>query len=151
MFSLLRPKLLPLGTEAPDFSLPDQAGHTTRLSDLRGRRPVVLVFYPMDETTNCRKQLCQLRDRWDDFHRKEAVVFGVNPGGAESHQKFRSLHQFPFPLLVDEGKRVADLYGAGGLLIKRCVYGIGRDGKIVFAEAGMPSPETILAALEKAS
>ena len=145
-----QPQLLAVGSKAPDFSLTDESGGETRLSDLRGRA-VVLVFYPRDETPHCRKQLCQLRDRWGSFQGKGVVVFGVNPGKAKSHRKFRSRHDLPFPLLVDEGKKVAGLYGVGGLFIKRCVYGVGKGGDVVFAEAGMPSPERILAAVERAS
>ena len=141
-------EILPVGSEAPDFQLPDETGNVVRLSDFRGRRPVVLVFYPMDETPHCRTQLCQLRDTWASFEGKGVAVFGVNPGKAESHRKFRSRHGFPFPLLVDEEKKVAGIYGAGGIFIKRCVYGIGADGAIVFAEAGMPAPKKILEALE---
>ena len=145
--SFFRPELLAVGAAAPDFSLVDEEGGETKLSALRGR-PVVLVFYPMDETPHCRTQLCQLRDTWASFEGKGVAVFGVNPGKAESHRKFRSRHGFPFPLLVDEGKKIAGIYGAGGIFIKRCVYGIGADGAIVFAEAGMPAPEKILEALE---
>ncbi len=85
-------------------------------------------------------------DSWAAFEEKGVAVFGVNPAEAERHRKFRSRHEFPFPLLVDERKRVAGLYGAGGVFIKRCVYGIGTDGAIVFAEAGMPAPKKILEA-----
>ena len=145
--SFFRSELLAVGAAAPDFSLADEEGCETQLSALRGR-PVVLVFYPMDETPHCRTQLCRLRDAWASFEGKGVAVFGVNPGKAESHRKFRSRHGFPFPLLVDEGKKVAGIYGAGGIFIKRCVYGIGADGAIVFAEAGMPAPEKILEALE---
>ena len=144
--SFFRPKLLSVGAQAPDFTLTDDQRKKTRLSALRGR-PVVLVFYPMDETPHCRTQLCQLRDTWGSFEGKGVAAFGVNPGKAESHRKFRLRHGFPFPLLVDDGKKVAGLYGAGGMFIKRCVYGIGADGAIVFAEAGMPTPEKILQAL----
>lgn len=75
------------------------------------------------------------------------AVFGVNPGSPAGHRKFSEKHGFQFPLLVDEGKKTAALYGAGGLLVKRTVYAIDPEGKIVFAERGMPSPDTILEAL----
>jgi peroxiredoxin Q/BCP len=89
-----------------------------------------------------------LRDNWDAFVRRGVQLFGVNPGGAESHAKFRAHYHFPFPLLVDRGKKVARLYGANGLVIRRTVYGIGTDGRIVFAERGKPEPARILAALQ---
>ncbi len=140
-------ELLPVGSEAPDFQLADEQGRPVQLSEYRGKQPVVLVFYPMDETAVCRGQLCELRDHWDRFTEQGVAVFGVNPGGAASHEKFKRNHGFPFPLLVDEGKKVASKYGAGGLLVKRSVYAIGQDGRIVFAERGKPSSETILAAI----
>jgi peroxiredoxin Q/BCP len=139
--------LLPVGMEAPDFSLRDDAGNLVHLAGWKGCAPVVLVFYPVDETPGCRKQLCELRDHWDEFARRGVQVFGINPGSAESHGKFRRNHHFPFPLLVDQGRKVAKLYGASGLVIRRTVYAIGKDGRIVFAERGRPDPGKILAAI----
>lgn len=75
---------------------------------------------------------------------KNAVVYGVNPGSAESHRKFAQKNQLEFPLLVDEGQRVARLYNANGLFVKRTVYLIGPDGRIEFAQRGMPTPLEIL-------
>ena len=75
-------------------------------------------------------------------------MFGVNSGSAGSHKKFRQSHGLPFPLLVDQGKTVARLYGANGFpVVRRTVYAIGKDGRLVFAERGMPEPARILAAL----
>jgi thioredoxin-dependent peroxiredoxin len=73
-------------------------------------------------------------------------IFGVNPQKLESHAKFRAKFQFPFPLLVDQGKKVATLYHAGGPIVKRTVYLIGPDGAIRFARRGMPPPAEVLAA-----
>jgi len=143
-------KLLSIGSQAPDFTLGDDSGGSVRLSDWRQRGPVVLVFYPMDETPGCRKQLCEVRDHWNEFVRRGVAVFGVNPGSAASHAKFRRNHRFPFPLLVDEGKKVAKGYNASGLVIRRTVYAIGKNGRIVFAERGKPEPAKILAAVESA-
>lgn len=145
MIDWLFGKPLPVGAEAPDFTLADQDGKKYTLSKLRGKN-VVLVFYPADETPTCRKQLCEFRDNWADVKTKNAVVFGVNPGSAASHAKFRENRSFPFPLLVDEGQRVAHLYAAGGLMIRRTVYLIGPDGVIRFAERGKPEPAGVLAA-----
>lgn len=73
------------------------------------------------------------------------MAFGVNPSGAESHAKFRDRHKLPFPLLIDEGKRVAVLYKTGGLLfVTRTVYLIGPDGRIAYAKRGMPSPDDVI-------
>ena len=73
-------------------------------------------------------------------------VFGVNPQNAASHAKFRAKFKFPFPLLVDERQKVAQAYHANGLIVKRTVYLIGRDVKILFARRGMPGPAEVLAA-----
>ena len=139
--------LLAVGREAPDFTLSDDTGHAVRLAEHRGRQAVVLVFYPMDETPGCRTQLCEIRDHWQDFTRRGVAVYGVNPGSAASHAKFRANHGFPFPLLVDNGKKVASLYGADGLVPRRTVYAIDLKGRIVFAERGKPTPERVLTAI----
>ncbi len=139
--------LLKVGSEAPGFVLPDDSGNRVRLRDFRGRGPVVLVFYPMDETPGCRAQLCEIRDNWDGFQRQGVAVYGVNPGSAASHARFRKKHGFPFPLLVDTGKKVAALFGADGLVPRRTVYAIDAKGRIAFAERGKPAPSRVLAAL----
>ena len=72
-------------------------------------------------------------------------MFGVNPQGLESHSKFRAKHHFPFPLLIDKGQKVAALYHANGIVLKRTVYRIGPDGLIAFARRGMPAPRDVLA------
>lgn len=145
MLDWLFSKPLVPGTPAPDFTLPDQDGNRVSLSSLRGRN-VVLVFYPADETPTCRRQLCEFRDRWPLAESKNTAVFGVNPSSAESHTKFKANRNLPFPLLVDEGKRVAALYNAGGPIVRRTVYLIGPDGVIRYAERGKPEPEQVLAA-----
>ena len=145
MLSWLFSDPLPVGTAAPDFSLSDDSGRTVRLSALRGRN-VVLVFYPGDDTTVCRKQLCEFRDRWPEVQSRNTEVFGVNPQAVSSHQAFRAKFHFPFPLLVDQGQKVAELYHANGLLVKRTVYLIDPEGIIRYARRGKPSPDEVLAA-----
>ncbi len=145
MLSWLFSSPLPVGTPAPDFSLPDDSGKKITLSDLRGKR-VVLVFYPGDDTPGCTKQLCQFRDEWSDVRSAGVQVFGVNPQSARSHDKFRKKYKFPFPLLVDEGQKVAELYHANGLFVKRTVYLVGTDGVIRFAQRGMPDPSEVVKA-----
>jgi peroxiredoxin Q/BCP len=135
--------LLP-GTAAPDFSLPDQEGKMVSLGALRGHN-VVLIFYPGDDTTVCRRQLCQFRDRWSDAQHKNTVVFGVNPQSAASHAKFICKCQLPFPLLVDQGQRTGALYKAKGLIVRRTVYLIGPNGVIRFGQRGTPDPDQVLA------
>ena len=145
MFSWLFPAPLATGTTAPDFTLPDQLGQPVHLADLRGHN-VVLVFYPGDDTTVCRRQLCEFRDSWGPAQERNTLVFGVNPQSAASHQRFLSRYTFPFPLLVDQGQRVASLYKAGGLIVRRTVYLIGPDGVIRYARRGKPAVSEVLAA-----
>ena len=145
MFSWLFSDPLPAGTTAPEFTLPDDAGRPVALSGLRGRG-VVLVFYPGDDTPGCTKQLCEFRDSWDAVRQRGVEVYGVNPQSPTSHGKFRQKYHFPFPLLVDRGQKVAALYHANGLIVKRTVYLIGPDGVIRFARRGMPRPSEVLAA-----
>ena len=138
-------KPLSIGDPAPDFSLPDQDGKLVSLAALRGRN-VVLVFYPGDDTTVCRRQLCEFRDRWAAAAAKNTLVFGVNPQNAASHDRFRAKSKLPFPLLVDRGQQVGELYRTRGLIVKRTVYLIGSDGAIRFARRGTPDPDEVLAA-----
>jgi peroxiredoxin Q/BCP len=105
------------------------------------------VFYPGDNTPGCTKQLCQLRDDWDRLRSTGVEVFGVNPQSAGSHTSFRQKQRLPFPLLVDKGQKVAELYHANGLFVKRTVYLIGVNGKIRFGRRGMPAPDQVLAPL----
>jgi peroxiredoxin Q/BCP len=146
MLSWLFSDPLPVGETAPDFSLPDQSGHVVTISKLRGK-PVVLVFYPGDNTPVCTRQLCDFRDSWEAVKARGVRVFGVNPQSAESHARFREKQKYPFALLVDKGQNVAKLYRAGGLIVKRTVYLIGEDGAIRFARRGSPKPGVVLEAL----
>ncbi len=145
MFGWLFSDPLPIGSKAPEFSLPDDGGATVTLQSLRGKN-VVLVFYPGDDTPTCRKQLCEFRDRWDQAKMRNVVVYGVNPQAADSHENFRSKYKLPFPLLVDKGQKMGELYHTNGLIVKRTVYLIGPDGTILYAKRGKPAPEEVLAA-----
>jgi peroxiredoxin Q/BCP len=136
---------LPVGTRAPDFTLPDDQGNQVSLKALRGKN-VVLVFYPRDETSVCTQQLCEFRDRWPDVQAKNTVVFGVNSQDAKSHAKFREHRAYPFPLLTDAGQKMGELYHTRGLIVKRTVYLIGPDGIIRYAKRGKPEPAEVLAA-----
>ena len=136
---------LATGTAAPDFTLPDQLGRSVHLADLHGHN-VVLVFYPGDDTTVCRRQLCEFRDAWEPARQSNTLIFGVNPQSADSHQRFIERYSFRFPLLVDHGKRVASLYKAGGLIVRRTVYLIDPGGVIRYARRGKPPIDEVLAA-----
>jgi peroxiredoxin Q/BCP len=147
MLSWLFSDPLPVGEDAPDFTLGDQNGNRVSLAALRGSN-VVLVFYPADETTLCTRQLCEFRDNWALAQAKDAVVLGINPGNEQKHERFRSKHGFPFPLLADPGQRVGAQYRTKGLIVKRTVYLIGKSGKIRYARRGKPIPEEVLATAE---
>lgn len=143
---------LAVGDKAPDFTLPDQDGKKVALSDFKGKKNVVLIFYPGDMTPGCTMQLCAVRDDWSKFAKADAVVFGMNHGDAESHATFIKKHTFPFPLLVDKDKKVATKYGAlkkffKATIIKRCVIVVGKDGKIAYLKTGMPKNTDILKAI----
>lgn len=99
-----------LNAPAPDFELLTDAGVPLRLSSLRGR-PVVLYFYPKDDTSGCTTQACGLRDGFPRFEQAGAVILGVSPDSVQSHQQFRAKYGLPFTLLADTEHAVAELYG----------------------------------------
>lgn len=126
MASLLAP-----GTVAPDFTARDQDGNLVRLADHRGR-PVVLYFYPADDTPGCTREACAFRDRIEAFRSAGALVFGVSTQDEASHREFRDKYALNFPLLADPTKELCRRYNALGLLgvAKRITYVIGPEGTI---------------------
>jgi peroxiredoxin Q/BCP len=126
------------GMEAPDFSLPSGSGEEVTLSDYRGK-PVVLYFYPKDDTPGCTVEAKAFRDVLEDFEDMGAVVVGISPDNAESHGKFSDKFGLNFPLLCDSDHEVASLYGTwveknryGKLAwgVQRATFLIDRDGRI---------------------
>lgn len=107
------------GDAAPEFTLPSDRGGDVSLASLRGR-PVVLYFYPKDDTSGCTTQACEFRDSWAEVQARGAVVLGVSPDSVASHQKFRDKFSLPFPLLADEDHAVAEAYGVWG---EKSMYG----------------------------
>ena len=98
------------GEAAPDFELERDGGGTVSLAGLRGK-PVVLYFYPRDDTPGCTTQACGIRDAWGEFEAAGAVVLGVSPDTVTKHAKFREKFDLPFPLLADADHAVSELYG----------------------------------------
>jgi peroxiredoxin Q/BCP len=98
------------GRLAPDFTLTSDSGEAVTLSSFRGT-PVVLYFYPKDDTPGCTKQARGIRDAWGEFERRGAVVLGVSPDSVQKHEKFRDKYGLPFTLLADEDHAVAEKYG----------------------------------------
>ncbi len=120
-----------MGDRAPDFTLPDQAGNQVRLSDRLGRRPVVLYFYPKDDTPGCTAEACAFRDTCDAFTEAGAEVIGVSSDTVTSHASFAARHTLPFLLLSDGDGRVRLAYGVPkllGLFPGRATYVIDRQG-----------------------
>jgi peroxiredoxin Q/BCP len=116
--------------------LPDADGNTWRLSDHRGKI-VVLLFYPGDETPICTRQMCSVRDRWEDYAATGAEVVGISTDSVESHKAFAEHHDLPLRLLSDADRKVADLYGANSLVpgkVARSVFVIDADGVIRYRD-----------------
>jgi peroxiredoxin Q/BCP len=101
------------GSAAPDFELTADDGEQVKLSDFRGK-PVVLYFYPKDDTPGCTTQACGVRDGFDEFLQRGAIVLGVSPDDASSHVRFKEKYALPFTLLADPDHAVAAAYGAWG-------------------------------------
>jgi peroxiredoxin Q/BCP len=121
------------GDTAPDFSLPDRNGNTVRLSDYRGKKAVVLYFYPKDDTPGCTKEACSFRDQYEVFKDAGAEVIGVSSDSAESHAKFASKYSLPFVLVADKGGAVRKQYGVPatlGLLPGRVTFVIDPQGVV---------------------
>jgi len=130
--------LIDEGSKSPGFSLVDQDGKTHRLKDYAGR-PVVLYFYPKDDTPGCTTEACAFRDAQPDFGTVKAVVLGVSVLDTKSKAKFAKKHGLNFPLLADEDHAVADAYGAWQeksmygrkyMGVARITYLIGPDGRV---------------------
>ena len=133
--------MLEIGTQAPDFTLPDQNGQPHSLAEYRGRK-VILYFYPKDNTAGCTKQACGFGDLYPQFTEKGAVVLGVSKDTVASHKRFEEKFGLPFTLLSDENKAVLQAYdvwkekmnyGKVTLGVVRTTYLIDEGGTIVRA------------------
>lgn len=116
---------LKVGDTAPDFTLTSQSGLPVNLRDFRGKKAVVLYFYPKDDTPGCTKESCAFRDQYEVFKAAGAEVIGVSADSPESHQQFAAKYQLPFILLSDTGNQLRKLYGVPatlGLLPGRVTY-----------------------------
>lgn len=142
------------GRKAPDFTLCDADGDQLKLSELRGA-PVVLYFYPKDDTPGCTKEACSFRDRKADLTRLGAKLLGVSPDTVASHAKFRDKYTLNFPLLADPEHRVAEKYGAwreNSMSIQRSTFLIDSEGVVrkVWKDVNVEDhDQQVLAALEE--
>lgn len=132
--------LLPvIGKPAPDFTLPSTDGGNVTLKQYKGKKTVILYFYPKDETPGCTREACDLRDHSAEIESRGTVILGVSTDPLESHMKFREKHKLPFPLLSDEDAAVSKLYGVykqknvygkKSMGIERTTFVIDRTGRI---------------------
>jgi peroxiredoxin Q/BCP len=127
------------GTIAPEFSLPDDTGSIRSLSEFRGH-PVILYFYPKDDTPGCTTEACNFRDDYSDYLGSGVIILGVSPDNSKSHAKFKAKYGLPFPLLADADHKVCELYKVWGLKkamgreymgVFRTTYLIDEQGAIV--------------------
>ena len=133
------------GKPAPDFELQSDTGETIRLSDFHGR-PVVLYFYPKDDTPGCTTEACEFRDAYDVFRDRGAEILGVSPDDVRSHEKFKTKYELPFTLLADPDHSTAEAYDVWGersfagkkyMGINRSTFVIDKDGKVARAMIGI--------------
>jgi peroxiredoxin Q/BCP len=134
-------KIMPIasGNLAPEFSLPDETGKTRTLSEFRGH-PVILYFYPKDDTPGCTTEACNFRDDYSEYTKAGVTILGVSPDTSKSHTKFKEKYSLPFTLLADTDHQVCELYGVWGLKkfmgreyngVFRTTFLIDENGKII--------------------
>ncbi len=122
---------LRVGDKAPDFTGISDSGEKITLSEKLKEGPVVLYFYPKDETPGCVAEACAFRDRWEDVRKLGATILGVSSDSAESHKKFKANRNLQFTLIADEDKQIRKAYGATGTLIpSRITFVIDKQGTI---------------------
>ena len=122
-----------VGDLAPDFTLPNQSDNPVNLADWLGNKPIVLFFYPKDDTPGCTAEACAFRDSYEVFQEAGAEVIGVSADTSASHQQFANRHKLPFTLLSDQGNRIRKLYGVPATLFVlpgRVTYIIDRQGVV---------------------
>ncbi|HEV2145867.1 MAG TPA: peroxiredoxin [Longimicrobiaceae bacterium] len=141
--------LLNAGSDAPNFTAKTTDGDTVSLHDFRGKRNVLLMFYPKDDTPGCTRQMCAARDEGAEYEAAHVVRFGVNDGDLASHEHFRDKYSLDFPLIVDEGKEIARAYGTLGEngWTARSTFLIDTHGRIVYAAPGAHGADEVLEAI----
>lgn len=146
-----------VGDTAPDFTLKDSEGNNWTLQDHKGKT-VVLMFYPGDNTPVCTKQMCSVRDNWEDYQETGAEIVGISTDSVDSHKGFSVQYNFPFPLLSDEENNVINLYEVKSWFpnrAARAIVVIDKNGKIAYHKAQAvslirPKDKDVLDAIKKA-
>jgi thioredoxin-dependent peroxiredoxin len=147
--------ILQPGDKAPEFSTVTETGEPVKLSDFRGKR-LILYFYPKDNTSGCTRQACGFRDQYQAVEDANAQVLGVSPDGAASHQRFKARHNLPFPLLLDEDHKIAEMFGAWAeksmygkkyMGIVRSHFVIDEEGRVVEARYQVRPEESVASAV----
>jgi peroxiredoxin Q/BCP len=140
---------LEVGNPAPDFTAASTDNTTFHLKEAIGTQPIVLYFYPKDNTPGCTAEACSLRDNFAAFRELNAAVYGISYDSVATHQAFAAKHKLPFPLLADKNKTIAKAYGANGLMFaRRMTFVIDKAGKIAWMDRSV-NPSTHAAELQK--
>ncbi len=146
---------LKVGDLAPDFDAYTLRGEKINLSNILSKgQKVLLVFYPKDMTSGCTAQLCGIRDVYSEYKEANVTVFGLSQDNAEMHIRFTDTYSFPFELLIDEGRKIAQQYGAiksifGNIGTKRGVFLIDTDGSIIYQVWGQQNNQEIIEFLKQ--
>ena len=143
---------LQVGDKIPEFSLPDQDGNTFNSSDYIGKKPVVIFFYPKDNTPGCTREACSFRDSYEEFTDRGAEVVGISADSESSHRKFATSHNLPFKLLADRKNKVRRLFKVEktlfNLLPGRETFVVDKDGIVIMAFNNMGASGHVKRALK---
>ena len=124
-----------VGSSLPSFSLKDQNGQLFNINSVKGKKNLVIYFYPKDDTPGCTKEACSFRDQFEVFKQQDALIIGISGQSVESHLEFAKKHRLNYTLLSDEGNAVRKLFGVPtnlfGLIAGRVTYVINKEGKVV--------------------
>lgn len=140
-------KSLKTGDPAPQFTLPSHPAGNVSLQDFKGKKNVILAFYPKDDTPGCTKEMCGFSSNLEQFISTDTEVFGISCDDAASHEKFAGKYELKLPLLADVGGKVGQLYGTvseGKATANRVLFVIDKQGVIKHIHEGMPDNESLL-------
>jgi len=129
-------KKIEVGSQVPEFTLPDQNGNSFSISSVLNKKNLVIYFYPKDDSPGCTKEACAFRDQFEVFNEADAMIIGISGQSVESHKKFAEKYHLSFTLLSDKGDKIRNLFGVPvnflGLLPGRVTYIADKTGKVVY-------------------